>query len=83
MKEGLATAEIGWIGCAEAQPEQSSFADLYGRKAALLARAGVVTDSRGDRLRFGFGIYHDDGDVDELLRRVASVASAPEGHRAV
>jgi selenocysteine lyase/cysteine desulfurase len=43
--------------------------DLHRR---LLA-AGIVTDHRGDRLRFGFGIYHDDEDIDRLmdaLRRV-------------
>ncbi len=32
-----------------------------------LLEADVVTDHRGDRLRFGFGIYHDEGDVDSLL----------------
>lgn len=29
----------------------------------------IVTESRGDRLRIGFGIYHDKGDVADLLRR--------------
>ena len=42
---------------------------LYGR----LHEAGVITDFRDDRLRFGFGIYHDDGDVDELCRRLADL----------
>ncbi|MBL8047834.1 MAG: aminotransferase class V-fold PLP-dependent enzyme [Chthonomonas sp.] len=28
---------------------------------------GVITDTRGDRLRFGFGIYQDESDVDHLL----------------
>lgn len=45
-------------------------ADLHRR----LAEAGVATDYRGDRLRFGFAIYHDDEDVDELLRRLRSIA---------
>lgn len=43
--------------------------DLHKR---LLA-ADIVTDYRGDRLRFGFGIYHDAEDIDRLmdaLRRV-------------
>ncbi|MFM9843148.1 MAG: aminotransferase class V-fold PLP-dependent enzyme [Dongiaceae bacterium] len=43
--------------------------DLHKR---LLA-ADIVTDHRGDRLRFGFGIYHDAEDIDRLmdgLRRV-------------
>jgi selenocysteine lyase/cysteine desulfurase len=41
----------------------SSAADLYRR----LHERGVVTDYRGDRLRLGFGIYHDEADVDRLL----------------
>jgi kynureninase len=28
---------------------------------------GVITDYRGDRLRIGFGIYHDTNDVDRLI----------------
>jgi len=35
-----------------------------------LHQAGVVTDHRHDRLRLGFGIYHDDSDVDELCVRL-------------
>ena len=38
-----------------------------------LLAADIVTDYRGDRLRFGFGIYHDAEDIDRLmdaLRRV-------------
>jgi kynureninase len=37
---------------------------------ATLKLHQVVTDARGDRLRFGFGPYHDEADVDELLRRL-------------
>jgi selenocysteine lyase/cysteine desulfurase len=44
-----------------------------GTLYAALHRAGVVTDHRHDRLRFGFGIYHDDSDVDELCRRLEAV----------
>jgi len=36
---------------------------------ALLAR-NVVTDVRGDRLRFGFAIYHDPEDIDRALARL-------------
>lgn len=35
-----------------------------------LLAANVVTDVRGDRLRFGFGIYHDPDDIDRLLARL-------------
>jgi len=38
-----------------------------------LHASGVVTDLRGDRLRIGFGIYHDEDDVEELLRRLGTV----------
>jgi selenocysteine lyase/cysteine desulfurase len=27
----------------------------------------VITDYRADRLRLGFGIYHDETDVDQLV----------------
>jgi len=40
---------------------------------ARLAELGVATDHRRDRLRFGFAIYHDEADVDELLDRLARV----------
>ena len=36
----------------------------------LSEELGVLTDARGDRLRFGFGLYHDEADVDELFRRL-------------
>ncbi len=39
--------------------------DCYTR----LQSHGVITDYRADRLRLGFGIYHDDADIDELLQR--------------
>ena len=44
--------------------------DLY---RALLER-GVVTDYRGDRLRFGFGLYHDPEDVQRLCDVLADLS---------
>jgi kynureninase len=35
--------------------------------AQRLAEAQVIVDARGDRLRFGFGLYHDTADVDALI----------------
>jgi len=35
-----------------------------------LVEAGVWTDFREDRLRFGFALYHDPSDVDSLLERL-------------
>jgi kynureninase len=40
---------------------------------AKLKAADIVTDARGDRLRFGFGLYHDHQDIDALVERVADV----------
>ena len=37
--------------------------DLY----RALHQRGVVTDYRRDRLRIGFGVYHDESDVDRLV----------------
>ena len=36
-------------------------------QARLQARK-VITDARGERLRFGFGVYHDEADVARLCR---------------
>ena len=44
---------------------------------AALHAAGVIADHRDDRLRVGFGLYHDDGDVDELLRRLSPIPGWP------
>jgi selenocysteine lyase/cysteine desulfurase len=38
-----------------------------------LAEQNVVTDVRGDVLRIGFGIYHDETDVDRLLEILKTV----------
>jgi len=35
--------------------------------------AGVITDYRGDRLRIGFGIYHDKADVDRLAGLISDL----------
>jgi selenocysteine lyase/cysteine desulfurase len=47
-----------------------------GELAAALAAANVVVDYRADRLRLGFGLYHDTGDVDRLVAELTR-ASAP------
>jgi selenocysteine lyase/cysteine desulfurase len=40
---------------------------------AALAKRHVVVDARGDRLRFGFGVAQDEGDVDALLERMSTL----------
>jgi selenocysteine lyase/cysteine desulfurase len=56
------------------EPRRGNFLtfDLPDAEAwqARLAAAAIVTDRRGTRLRFGFGIYQTGDEVDALLRRM-------------
>ncbi len=47
-----------------------------GAVCARMKEAHIVTDARGDRLRFGFGLYHDSQDIDALVERVVRVLGA-------
>jgi kynureninase len=47
-------------------------ADAAGIYEALHV-ANVITDYRDDRLRIGFGLYHDEADIDELVRTLETV----------
>jgi kynureninase len=38
-----------------------------------LQGANIITDYRDDRLRIGFGLYHDDSDIDDLVRNLEAV----------
>ena len=40
---------------------------------ADLMKAQVITDARGEILRFGFGLYHHSSDIDALLGKLASL----------
>jgi selenocysteine lyase/cysteine desulfurase len=42
---------------------------------ARLEAARIITDRRGTRLRFGFGIYQTDAEVDAALARLAGLAA--------
>ncbi|MBW3664236.1 MAG: aminotransferase class V-fold PLP-dependent enzyme [Actinobacteria bacterium] len=57
-------------------PDRGNFLTFRSPQAAeiraALRREKVIADHRGDRLRVGFGVYHDEGDVDELLARARS-----------
>lgn len=48
-----------------------------GRLDAALRRRKVIVDHRGDRLRIGLGVHHDDAAVDLLAERVAAVLRDP------
>jgi kynureninase len=39
-----------------------------------LLEAGVLVDCRDDRLRIGFGMHLDEGDIDEFFRRIVKLA---------
>ena len=57
---------------------QARFLALQGAGAAELHNAltgrNVVTDLRGDVLRIGFALYHDDADVDALVKVLAELS---------
>jgi selenocysteine lyase/cysteine desulfurase len=44
--------------------------DTSGHYYQALHDRKVITDYRGDRLRIGFGIYHDQSDVERLVEIV-------------
>lgn len=48
--------------------------DQAGALQEALTKNGIITDHRGDRLRFGFGIYHDRDDIDRLVRGIERIA---------
>ena len=57
--------------------ERGNFLTFQTERAEDLYHAlhsqDVITDYRRDRLRLGFGVYHDEGDVDRLLEVLATV----------
>ncbi len=57
--------------------ERGNFLTVRSEHAGDVYRAlherGVVTDYRADRLRIGFGIYHDEDDVDRLAAVLAGL----------
>lgn len=57
--------------------ERGHFLTFRRRDASRLHEAlrsrDVATDYRDDRLRFGFALYHDASDVDDVIERLASI----------
>ena len=47
-----------------------------GAVSQRLRTRKVITDYRDHRLRVGFGIYHDENDIDVLCRRLSEAATA-------
>jgi selenocysteine lyase/cysteine desulfurase len=71
QRSGAAMAAADLIAPADGIPGLGHFLtfrrDDAGAIAARLAARNVIVDHRGDRLRFGFGAYHDEADVRALL----------------
>ncbi len=77
--EQLRTGAMPWLSAEDLQGDplgtpHGRFLSFHTERAAslhaALTAAGIVTDFRGSFLRFGFAIYHDPSDVDELIRRM-------------
>lgn len=66
----LAALHPGQLVVPVAEPDRGHFLTFRTPEAGAihhrLLAANVITDHRGDRLRIGFGLYHDDDDVDRL-----------------
>jgi kynureninase len=56
-------------------PERGHFLCYETAQAAAiqarLANAGIVTDVRGNRIRFGFGCYHTEDDIEGAVAAMA------------
>jgi kynureninase len=51
--------------------------ELSGAQALhdRLARANIVTDVRGERIRFGFGCYHTADEIEAAVTAIARVVA--------
>ena len=53
------------------EPNRGHFLTFRTEQAEAIHRrlldVNVITDYRGDRLRFGFGLYHDEEDIERLM----------------
>jgi selenocysteine lyase/cysteine desulfurase len=79
---GIATAPIGLFDPANlvvsaSERSRGNFLTFEHPDAAAwqarLKQNNIVVDVRGTRLRVGFGLYHDAGDVERLLQRLRKV----------
>ena len=66
----LAALHPGQLVVPVAEPNRGHFITFRTPEAGAIHHrllvANVITDHRGNRLRIGFGLYHDDDDVDRL-----------------
>lgn len=47
--------------------------EITAQMVKEMKERGLVTDSRGSRLRFGFGLYHDESDINEACSIIESL----------
>ena len=76
---GLTTLTPAQLVVSMNEPARGNFLTFRTENAGELYRnlleADVITDWRGDRLRFGFGLYQDEGDVDRLCKTLGGTLS--------
>ena len=75
----LAPLRSGSLVPGRTAPDRGHFLTFRTARAAdiqkRLAQNRVITDYRGDRLRLGFGLYHDPEDVAALGERLTRILS--------
>ena len=68
---GHSLEEAVWLNPVDGDAPRARFLALRHHKAAelraRLLEAGIVTDVRDDVIRFGFGPYQDEADVERLI----------------
>jgi selenocysteine lyase/cysteine desulfurase len=75
--EGSALGEAELLNPLDGGPHARFLAFRHARAkrwCSELDAKGIVTDVRGDVLRIGFGLYHDEEDVDALLGALTGLA---------
>lgn len=69
---GLLHTQVGELVVPLSEPNRGNFLTFQTPRAAelqaWLLTQNVITDRRGDRIRFGFGIYQDAEDVAKLVK---------------
>jgi len=76
---GLEALHPGQLVVPLAEPNRGNFLTFRSERAGELHRqllkSDIITDFRGDRLRFGFGLYHDEEDVAKLCHALGEVVA--------
>lgn len=74
---GLDALHPGQLVVPLSEPNRGHFLTFRSERAGelhhQLLKSDIITDYRGDRLRFGFGLYHDEEDVTKLCRVLGDI----------